>query len=351
MSTLGISFPIGQSRQRLQMIGQWPLWDQEIKLYKRTFADVELFDYRFQNWLRFIELFSYLFRARLRMRRCCVIKAVHLSGAALALLGRLFFHIPYVLNYAYRYDLFASIERKKMQQLLFRLFSPVAVRFASAVIVPTVSLEQYIGRLQPKRVAVIPNGVDTTMFTPPKRKSNKKQWDVLYVGRFERQKNLKTLLEAVSLVKKDCRVHFVGFGSQRERLRQLAASLGVKLIISNPVAHDKLPLVYHSTEVFVLPSIIEGHPKALLEAMSCGLPVVASRIPGCREVIDDGYDGLLVEPTPEGLRRGITRLLNDRKLAGQLGKNARQKTLSKFDKKSLMEKEIRLLRDMSFDRG
>ena len=75
-------------------------------------------------------------------------------------------------------------------------------------------------------------------------------------------------------------VKFVGSGSQKEELVKLAVKLGVNLKVTDQIPNEKLPETYRQADIFVLPSLAEGHPKALLEAMSCGLACMASNIPG-----------------------------------------------------------------------
>jgi glycosyltransferase involved in cell wall biosynthesis len=85
-------------------------------------------------------------------------------------------------------------------------------------------------------------------------------------------------------------------------------------------------------DAVVLPSYREGLPKGLIEAAACGLPLVATDVPGCREVVADGVDGLLVPPrSADALAQAIARLRDDSALAGRLGEAARRKALEHFD--------------------
>ena len=92
-----------------------------------------------------------------------------------------------------------------------------------------------------------------------------------------------------------------------------------------------------------MPSLAEGHPKALLEAMSCGLPCLASNISGVDEIIVDGKNGLLVQPTVDGIAEGLRKLIESSGLRGKLGKEARETVGEKFDKKKLIKREIKIL--------
>ena len=89
---------------------------------------------------------------------------------------------------------------------------------------------------------------------------------------------------------------------------------------------------FRAADIYVLPSIREGFPIALLEAMSTGLPCVASRLPGSTDaIIDDGVNGLLVAPDDaEGFAAAIARLLDDRDAAARLGAAARQTVIERY---------------------
>ncbi len=355
---LGIVMPIGQNKDQLLKSGQWSIWQSEIEEYKKHFGGVEIFEFKYRNWFRFPEAKLMPLVEAKKFRRCSALKAVHLSAAIPCLVAKALYGTPYVLSFGYRYDEFALIEKKWLQWIFVKLFEPLAVRFADLVLVPTKALKDYVGENGARNIEVIPNGVDVDLFKPASkgltlRTQGETLLNILFVGRLERQKNLKVLIEAVSRIFKGpvrqlagqalINVKFVGAGSQKDELVKLADELGVNLEVINRVPNEKLPEIYRQADIFVLPSLVEGHPKALLEAMSCGLACVASNIPGVNEIIVDGKNGLLVEPTEIGLIKGLERLISEFGLRQRLGVKARMTVLDKFDKKKLMEIELRLL--------
>ncbi len=355
-NSLGIVLPMGQSRKVLKESGQWSLWESELAEYRKVFGSVELFEYRYRDFRRFFEALIFPIFKRKRFRRCAILKAVHLTGVAPCLIAKFLYGTRYILSYGYRYDKFAALERKWGAWLLAKMLTPIAIKFADAVIVPTQDLKNYVLGLGAEKIAVIPNGVDIERFASKQKTKNKKQEaiNILFVGRLEKQKNLETLIKAISVVSKGSALHwqgralinlqFVGFGSLRSELLELAARLNVNLEIKGTIPNEKLPEVYRQADIFVLPSLAEGHPKALLEAMSCGLACLASDIAGVNEIIIDGRNGLLVEPTIEGIAEGLERLAVDSKLREKLGKAARETVAEKFDKKKLIKREISLIR-------
>ena len=104
---------------------------------------------------------------------------------------------------------------------------------------------------------------------------------------------------------------------------------------------DDMPRLLAEVDIMVLPSYREGLPKSLIEAAACGLPLIAADVPGCREVITDGVDGLLVPVRDSAaLAAAICRLDDDRELAQNLGLAAREKALANFDEQIVIQQTI-----------
>lgn len=104
---------------------------------------------------------------------------------------------------------------------------------------------------------------------------------------------------------------------------------------------DDMPTLLKSTDVVVLPSYREGLPKGLIEAAACGCALVATDVPGCREVVSDGIDGLLVPSRDSVALAGAIRLLvEDVELRGRLAGAARSKALAQFDEKLVIAKTV-----------
>ncbi len=106
--------------------------------------------------------------------------------------------------------------------------------------------------------------------------------------------------------------------------------------------------LYASVDIVVLPSYYrEGLPTSLTEAAACGLPLVTTDMPGCREVVTDEVDGLLIPPRDSGaLARAIARLLDSRPLAARLGEAARAKVLAKFDERIVIRRTLEIYREL-----
>jgi len=115
---------------------------------------------------------------------------------------------------------------------------------------------------------------------------------------------------------------------------------------------DDMPALLAGADIVVLPSYREGLPKSLIEAAACGRPLVTSDVPGCRHVVRDGVDGLLVPPRDApALARAIARLQDDPCLARKLGRAARARASNEFDERIVIEKTIAIYDELMTARG
>ena len=181
-----------------------------------------------------------------------------------------------------------------------------------------------------KPVTVVPYGVDLTRFQPQVRNGVRPSEVVVgAVARLSPEKGLDVLLRAVARLidaGTPLRIVLAGDGPQRERLTRLAARLGIadRVDFRGEVPHDQVPAVLAEFDMFAMPSLAEGFGVAALEAQAMELPVVASRVHGIPDVVDDGRTGLLVPPGDvPALAEAIERLVNDADLRSTLGSAGR----------------------------
>lgn len=192
------------------------------------------------------------------------------------------------------------------------------------------------------RVIRMDNGIDTVRFAPcPDRLSAvkalglKNKVFILYTGRLVPQKALHLLLTALKRALTSCKeLHLlmIGSGEERNALIALTADLNIQAHVTFFEQVGDVRPYLHAGEIFVLPSLAEGISNSLLEAMSCGLACVATRVGGSTEVLGDGKYGLLVPPNNvEKLSNALVRLGNSAGERTQLGYLARQRILEKYD--------------------
>jgi glycosyltransferase involved in cell wall biosynthesis len=190
-----------------------------------------------------------------------------------------------------------------------------------------------------KGLAVIGNGVDEKLFFPKQKQSgdgDKGKRYILFVGRMDREKGLFDLVECGKYIcsgRSDIIFIFVGRGRELEKLKEKTRKLGLqhRFIFLGQIDKNRLVRLYQNATLFVLPSYHEGLPTVLLEAMSCGIPIVATDVRGIRDVLSSGKNGIMVPPrAPKEMAEAILTILGDEMLMKTLGKNARKTIEEKY---------------------
>ena len=174
------------------------------------------------------------------------------------------------------------------------------------------------------KITVIPNMVDDARI-----ESFKSVGDYVgFVGRISPEKGVDTLVEAARSLPE---ISFKAAGAF-DGMKALVAESPENFEFLGPVKHEKISEFYKSSRAVVLPSIwFEGFPMILLEAMLQGKPVIASRIGGIPEIVDDGKTGLLFEPgNHEDLARKIKKLWDNPELCRKMGQAGREKVLKEY---------------------
>ena len=171
---------------------------------------------------------------------------------------------------------------------------------------------------------------------------------MLFVGRLSPEKNLNLLVDALQGTQ--CHLDIVGDDGSSDdalALKEKARQNNVDLTFRGTVPNSRLPILMNEYAIFALTSITEGNPKALLEAMACGMSVVGTDVPGIRDVIQDGMNGLLCSSTPEAVRTGINRLVSDGVLREKLGAAARAWIVTHCSLNEILETELHRYQNMT----
>jgi glycosyltransferase involved in cell wall biosynthesis len=156
---------------------------------------------------------------------------------------------------------------------------------------------------------------------------------LLWAGRLDPVKGLDTLIGAVDEARstRPMRLLIAGDGTEHSRLKQMIAERGLGDVVNLVGPRDDVHRLMRTADAFVFPSRTEGMPNALLEAMAAGLPVIATDAAGCRDLIADGQEGLLVRPDdPPALAESILTILGDPALAKTLSANAWHKVSAEY---------------------
>lgn len=263
-------------------------------------------------------------------------------------------HIPLVVH-LHGSDVFVSEHYK-----IFRPFVKYILNSASKIIACSNNLANRIKHIGEGDLEVIPYGVDIDIFFPNEKNNyleSKRDRPKLItaVGRLVNKKGFKYLIIAAEKVIKlypQCRFQIIGDGDQRSELVELSNSLKLSknIVFLGNIPWNQIPDILRKTDIFVLPSIIDekgnvdGLPVVLLEAMSSGCAVIASKVAGVPDVITDGVNGILVEPKNDNqLSQAIISLISNDELRIKLGESARDKVKSDYSWDIIVKRIERVL--------
>lgn len=256
--------------------------------------------------------------------------------AAAAIAARLDLPLVYTFHTQYeQYAHYVPLNQTLVRWMARRLVTGYAER-CDVIVCPApsiVALLRSYGISRP--VEVVHNGIDLSMFERAQPGTLRVQWGIgpdapaaLFTGRLAREKNLDFLLEAfrrAAATVPDAHLVLVGDGADGEHLRRLAGDmdLGGRVHFAGAVAYDDIPAYYAAADLFVMPSVTEVRPLAILEAMAAGLPVLALDAPGAADTVTSGADGMLAPHDVNGFARVLARLLQSPGERCRLGANAR----------------------------
>ena len=202
---------------------------------------------------------------------------------------------------------------------------------------------------RPEAVRVIANGVDTRRFYPAMGRQNG-TFRVACVGRLILNKGPQYLVEAAPQVlraRPETEFVFVGDGPLRSGLEERARQLGISRRLVFLGTRPDVAAILQTCDVLARPSLLEGMPLTVLEAMACGLPVVATPVSGTAELVRDGENGLLVQPgDPACLARAILRLMEDEPLRTAQGKRGRHLVEGGFSWEAVAERTLAVYREL-----
>ncbi|HLX39875.1 MAG TPA: glycosyltransferase, partial [Ktedonobacteraceae bacterium] len=211
--------------------------------------------------------------------------------------------------------------------------------------------------LQANHIVHIPGSVQSEKFQPSLEQRpdpTRPEREIICVGRLEYSKGIDVLLHAWARLmhahpvwRTDLkpRLRIVGDGGLRPQLERIATELNILDSVEFlGTRADILPLLQQSWG-FILPSRWEGMPNALLEAMSCGLPCIATRVSGSEDLISSNTNGILVEPEqPAAMALALRRIIEDADLAQQLGREARTTIVRDYQLSNIVNQCLSLYR-------
>ena len=227
----------------------------------------------------------------------------------------------------------AFLDRSRVIELAAPLLRRVWRKVAVGVAVSEAAASFLRRALPEAELDIVPNGVDVGTFTDADPIELPEGRRIAWVNRLDPQKGFPIAAAAFAKVTAelgDARLIVAGDGRERETLGLLTDAVRERVHLLGTIPNDRVPSLHAACEVFVASAWgQESFGIALVEAMAAGLPVVASDIPGYREVVDHGVEGLLVPPRdPEALAAGLVRVLTDPDGARRLGEAGRERARS-----------------------
>lgn len=281
--------------------------------------------------VRFIGIILFWLQALLALRKISpdIVHAQSIPMGLCALLVKKILKKPYIV-YS-RGELYLSWTFKT-------LVSKLVLRSADVVIALTNDMRRKISKIYGGDVYIIPNGIELERFANLSKQNSRDKLNiaeddkvVIFVGRFRPEKDVTCLIKAMEIMVErnpKMKLFVIGEGEEEEQLKELTKKLNLDWHVNfvGQVAYRKVPEYMAAADVFVLPSLSEGFPLVMPEAMACGLPIVATKVGGVPEIITDGENGLLVEPkNPQQIAEKVLLLLGDDELRQKISKSNKDK--------------------------
>lgn len=228
-------------------------------------------------------------------------------------------------------------------------------RLADAIVPNSNSQAKFISRNFPflsKKVHPIINFVDVNRFTPSESPVQDNTLRVVTVARYTQAKNVLTYLKAVRMVKDmGLNVHFDWYGDKKhnaayfEEIEKEYQQLDIADYMTLHDPNQKIEEEYRKADIFCLPSLLEGYPNVVVEAMSCGLPILCSNVYENPYIVEDGGNGFLFDPKkPEAIADAINKMANlthEERL--EMGKRNRQLCLQRNTEEAFLKSYVELI--------
>lgn len=296
---------------------------------------------RWVNIATYLDMMTYLVSASILANRLMRRKRFDHAFAFFALpTGALAYALKKIYGVPYTVSLYGSDvpgHNPYRFRVMYRVLMPLVklvLRNAKGVVAISRELKRLALKIKPDlNISVVLPGVDPRTFHPGdgERKGGVR---VLFVGRMDSvRKGIPYLLRAASAIrpKKPFEVLLVGDGPLRPRFERLSKELGLSNVrFLGAIYGDRMARLYRSCDVFTLPSLAEGTPVAVLEAMASGLPVVASTVGGIPDEVDEDCAILVPPRDVTALRDALEALINDDRRRKAMGDHARGRILKYF---------------------
>jgi glycosyltransferase involved in cell wall biosynthesis len=277
------------------------------------------------------------------------VEVTHITGILPAIPYKLFKKSKLILVFNWDFAHFVKELKGTSMGYVANLLQLFALKTADLILASTPSLVKEASIHVPySKIILLPNYVDTNLFAP-NNSVNRVTKRLIFVGRLHPQKNLYMLLDVMKQLP-EFSLQIVGDGPLHKDLIGIKNMYNIHNVdFLGAVPHTELPKYLNQSDAFIFTTNIEGHPKALIEAMSCGLPCIGSNVEGIRGIISDGETGVLCDRSVESIKNCIDTLFKNKLLMDMLGKNARAYVIDNFSQEVILNKKIRYLTGRDWD--
>jgi N-acetyl-alpha-D-glucosaminyl L-malate synthase BshA len=274
---------------------------------------------------------------------------VHSQGVQMgvpAFLAKTFFGISYIV-YCRGSDVYLPWKFKK-------IISKVVLNSADKVIALTEDMKEKLQINYKKNIVVLPNGIDLKKFEGFSKQGMRDNFKIgsdekiiTFVGSFKLVKGVKYLIEAFAIIFKrnsEVKLLLIGDGPERKNLKNMVETHNLTLSVDfmGNVANQKIPEYLSISDIFVLPSLSEGFPSVILEAMASGLPIIATRVGGLPEIIKEGENGFLVDPKNSNqIADKAVLFLENSRLREKISGNNKEKS-KEYNWENIIEKLVKV---------
>lgn len=281
---------------------------------------------------------------RNELARANVLRTNQISGSWSSVIAKWLTHRPLALRLGYILSRRQQLNGQKVRSRISTVLEALAFSAADAVIVTSDLARETVQKAvsAPDKVHLVPTYVDVATFVAKSDYHFDRPF--LYVGRLTPQKNLPSLIRACASMGHP--LHIVGTGEQQTELERLAQEVGCALTFLGKVPNEDLSELMRDYTIFVLPSLHEGLPKALIEAMASGMVCVGTDVPGTADIINDGQNGYLAADTSEqAIEATLVRAVREGR--ADLGAAARQTAKDRYSLEVYVANEATVLRGIS----
>ena len=252
---------------------------------------------------------------------------------------------PILLRCGYVHGEYLEMTQNRgIKTRLYQALEGKAFRDATSCIVPTPELSNWLQdkyQIAQDQINIVPNFVDLELFKPVEQ-MKKISKSIIAVGRLHPVKRFDMLVRACAQIP-ECQLTVVGEGPERSKLELLAKRLNVRLNLPGKIIHEKLSHIINKHKIFAMTSAREGHPKALIEALSCEIPCIVTKAVGVDNILTHGSNGWVVNGSVSAIRDGLKMLLSDEVLCNTISRNGRKLISEKYNFSYIMDKEFAIV--------